>query len=385
LTFAPDANAGAVEVLLYTVGPGAELSQRYGHSLLCFRGIDGLNAVTSEAPIAGDLNSGTCFDFGIAVAQTPASFAWSMLRGHGRFVATRISEKTATLALTAQGRKLESQRVPVSERDARALAGELGALVDANWSYEYHPYWANCATQLRDRLDRALGGRLANVHLEQHQTFRELVELGLSGQAPELTLLALGLGSPDNDSIPSAWQSQFLPTRLRDAMQSLGSEPQVVNDPGDVTLPTSVNVGRATLAVLALGLGVLLNWGSSALRARRQWLATSVVGSCGLLTWSAALLCSFSEIRFNWALALLLPSDLFVPWLSSSRRSAYLALRVVSSALLVLLNLAGAITQPLWAVGMLALLPLGSAWWQLRQPIHKPSDTTPETQTGLSA
>jgi hypothetical protein len=148
LAYVSQVNAATREATLYTIGPGSAFSERYGHSVIC----------TAESSVP--VGEGTCVDFGVPVAVDASSFTWSMVRGKAQFIPTPVAEATVLGAFRLRGRKIESQRLPLTPSQLERLAADLTAAAEAKAAYAYHPYWSNCSTQLRDRLDRALEGRL---------------------------------------------------------------------------------------------------------------------------------------------------------------------------------------------------------------------------------
>lgn len=370
---ASQVNAAIDEATLYTIGPGSAFSERYGHSVICLRD-------STLAPAEG-----TCVDFGVPESVGSWRFAWSMLRGQARFVPTAVPEKVVVGAFQAQGRKIESQRLPLDPTELERLSSELERSAAAATPYAYHPYWANCSTELRDRIDRATSSRLQRSTAEHGPevqseanapTLRELSERGNSGRLPELTLFALGLGAA-TDRVPSTWESLFLPTALRDEVTALGSAPTLVAEQVAIALPTSTHVGRGVLLALGVVLAAAVHWGRRRFSDRTLIrIAGLTLGAVGLLCWLVAAVSAWDEVRWNWALLLVVPSDLMLGWMNAKSRQNYLSVRLAGLSLLTALSLVGLIAQPLWAVMLLPGLPLGVLYWQTLRPAPA---TTPQT------
>jgi hypothetical protein len=89
-----------------------------------------------------------------------------------------------------------------------------------------------------------------------------------------------------------------------------------------------------------------------------------VLGLLAAACWSIALACAWDEVRLNWSLLLLVPTDLWLAWGGQSRAKLYLEARLASLITLTLLSLVGVIAQPLWTVALLAALPLSVLYWQ---------------------
>jgi hypothetical protein len=95
----------------------------------------------------------------------------------------------------------------------------LWNLQPENARYDYDYYVRNCATRVRDALDKALGGIL-KPQLEARpggMTYRQQTARLMSQQAWLMLILDLGLG-PYADQPLNAWQEAFLPMELQQAV-----------------------------------------------------------------------------------------------------------------------------------------------------------------------
>jgi hypothetical protein len=240
--------------------------------------------------------------------------------------------------------------------------------------YAYHPYWANCSTKLRDRLDEATGGHLESVTTPwTTDTFRQLSEAGLSGRLLELTIMALGLGAAENDRAPTRWEAMFLPNALRDTVhERFGVAPEQLHEQVTVQLPTSPHVGRAALVLLGFLLLALLRVNPKWLSRRRALIAVSAI--LGLLAVSVdtlSALVPWAEVRNNWGLLLLLPTDFAIPWLPADLLRKYLGGRIALTLTLAFASLVGLISQPLWPIATLVVVPMLSMLLAIPAPQPK--------------
>ncbi len=348
LTFAPRTYAQTLVVDLYTIGPSPALMSAYGHSALCVGQVDASAADTR------------CYDYGVTHTTGFVDVAWAAINGQPDFVPTEVTRATLLRAFQDQGRRIERQRIPLEDAEARALASALETDVRERRLYAYHPYWNNCATKLRDRLDEATRGHLRSVETPwTNASFRQLSEAGLSGRLPELTVMALGLGGYA-DRAPTRWEAMFLPNALRDTVaERFGVAPDVIHEQVDHVLPTSTHVGRAALVFLGFLLFAALRFGPRWVSRRTILIGVcSILGLLGLLVDALSVLVPWPEVRMNWALSLLLPTDLAIPWLPSKLRHKYLVLRIGVSALVLMASVIGLIAQPVWPIAIVALAPL---------------------------
>jgi hypothetical protein len=332
--------AAPAEVDLYTIGPAAAFSSRFGHSLLCV--------------------SGTCYDYGIPDRAELLHMGWTASRGIPSFVPVALPEDDVVAFYKDENRQIERQRIPLSPEEALRLKAALDEDVRSRRAYAYHPYRANCTTQLRDQLDRATNGRLRAGPLHPPKgTFREYAEEGNSGRAELLTPMALYLGEV-NDRTPTPWEAMFLPAVLRDGVtDQFGAAPTMLNERMAITLQTSRGVGRIVLALLAF---VLFAAARLAIRRGRLGLALKLVGGClGAVALSvdlASAMVAWPEVTRNWALLLFLPTDLALPWLRGRTLTLYLRARLVMAALFAGLEITGVAHQPLLPLALLVALPL---------------------------
>lgn len=338
-------------VVLYTIGQGTPLFERYGHTLLC--------AQDDAAPA----ESGTCTDFGVSNATGVADLAWGTLRGHAMFVATAVPEKVALDTFRGEGRSIDRQVLPLAPAEAENLASTLQQRVETGWSYAYHPRLSNCASHPRDLVGLASNGKLrleAEAHpREVHPDlarYRDQFEAGLSGHLGELVIAELVAGTPA-EPVPNAWDTMYQPDQLRDGVAAyLGAPVESVAVRVDHPLPTSPSIGRGAILLLAVGLYAL------GARMHRLQFARFVIGlALGLPALALEVLAAVSvwpEFSHNWVLALLWPTDLALPWLREGALLTYARVRIGVAALVVVGELVGLVAQPILPVAALAALPM---------------------------
>ncbi len=334
---------------LYTIGPSSEFPSRFGHSLLCVRDAG------KDVP-----ESGRCYDYGVADDQSVSHVVWTSVRGTPSFVPVMVDEKLVFDFFKGQGRQIERQRLPLSAEETERLVSAMDAEVRAKRAYAYHPYWANCATKLRDHLDTATGGRLKpGPSSPPKGNLREYMEEGHSGHLGILTAMALYLGE-GNDHAPTPWEAMLLPAVLRDGVaERLGAKPEQLQGRLEAVLPTSRAIGRIVVFILAF---VLLASSRVAIRRGRQRFGLGLVGGVlGVLAISieaAALLVKWPEISHNWALVLLLPTDLLLPRMTDKVRVLYLRVRIGMAVLFAVLEVANVVHQPMLHLATLVALPM---------------------------
>ena len=348
------------KVLLYTVGQGYPLFERYGHTLLCVRES---GEATAEEMSPSALETGRCIDYGVSDAKSGSALVWGTLRGEPMFVATEVAEKVALDSFRGEGRSIERQELALEPAQSEALADLLLADIEHGFRYAYDPRLANCASYPRDRIDQAVGGQLKAEALArplpvdpQLARYRDQLEAGLSGHTFELTVAVLIAGTPA-DPEPDAWATMYQPERLRDGVaRYLKSPVEMVAARVDHPLPTSTVLGHGVFVLLALLFGWRFGKGAPGRWALGAYAA--LLGILALCMDFLALLSVWSELSHNWVLALLWPTDVLLPWMKPRILLHYARFKVAVCALIALGELLFVVHQPILAVAAFAGLPM---------------------------
>ena len=367
------AEAAPRTVDLYTIGPSSEFPSRFGHSLLCVR------EAGNDVP-----ESGRCYDYGVPDREDIAHVVWTALRSTPSFVPVAIDEPVVLKFFKDQGRQIEKQRIPMAAAEVDKLVAAIEEEVRERRAYAYHPYWANCATKIRDHLDAATGGRLRQGPSQiPPGSLREYMEEGHSGRIGILTVMALYLGEV-NDHVPTPWEAMLLPSVLRDGVaERLHAPPEKLEERLAVVLPTSRAIGRVAVFFLAFVLFL-----SVRMAARRNKLRIGLMivgGTLGVLAVSielAAALATWAEVSRNWALVLFLPTDLALPYLTGKRLALYLKVRLGVAGLFAVLEIASVVHPPMLPLCALVALPMMGILSALKE---KARDQSPVAPTGAVA
>ncbi|MGB8716764.1 MAG: DUF4105 domain-containing protein [Rhodanobacteraceae bacterium] len=366
-----DAPGEQLQVSLLTYGPGDIYWERFGHDAIEIRDRDSGESVA--------FNYGM-FDF------NQKNFLLNFARGHMRYRMDAVRTPDDLAYYRSEGRSIRRQQLALSPAQRANLRDFLlWNLQAANTQYNYNYYTANCATKVRDALDRVLKGALHKQLSDRpaRLTWRQQTDRLMAAQPWLMLLLDLGLSSYADRPL-DAWQDSFLPgvlarelASVQIANQNHDPQPLVTSDavlartrltpppaePPDLRMPL-----LAAGAAFAL---VLLLAAQSRQRIARRvfslmaslWLL--VAGLAGLLM---LLLWTLTEHESAWANANLL---LFNPlaWLMlaavwrkrPSRRDHLLSwLLVLLPAIGLLANLGGLLQQrnlpwillalPIWLV-----------------------------------
>ena len=355
----------APRIGVVTMGPGDIFWERFGHDAI----------VVDDPAGAGPVS----YNFGFFDLQEDG-FARRFAEGDMRYLLVALPLEEDLAYYREVGRGATLQWLDLDPAQARRLAADLAENArPENARYRYDYYTDNCATRVRDALDRALDGRLRK-QLEGRSsgdTYRS-ESLRLAAPAPWMWLgFDIGLG-PFGDRALSRWEQGFLPRRLADDLRKAtraDGRPLVVAElellpqrqpaePGEQALALwPWLLAGTTLALLVLGLGRRYPRTLAAL-AGGFWLLCGLLGAVLALAWALtehrALWANRNLLLMNPLCLLLLPGA----WALLRGRQAS---RRFGALLLAVAGLAALACLPLW----LQVLPQRNGHWiALLLPLH---------------
>jgi len=292
---ATDAQADVPRIGVVTMQTGTIFFERFGH-----------DAIVVVDPLSG---AATSYNFGYFDPGEP-DFISRFIRGDMMYYLVALPLQQDLGYYDESGRGASVQWLDLQPDQARALAADLAERAKPeNARYRYDYYTANCATMVRDTLDKALGGGLhAQLSGRSRGNTYRSESVRLASPAPWMWLgFDLGLG-PFADQPLSRWQEAFVPMRLADALRQVRnsegrplvqSEQQLLAHRIDAE-PTEQ--ARAWWPWLVVGLGLAA--GVFALRRRPRllaalalpfWVVSTIAGSLLVFLWG------FSDHHAAWA------------------------------------------------------------------------------------
>ncbi|MBS0569976.1 MAG: DUF4105 domain-containing protein [Proteobacteria bacterium] len=273
----PGAN---LEVSLVTFGPGTELWERFGHNAI---------QITDRANGAQRLYNYGMFDF----AQK--DFFLNFARGRMLYRIDVTDPADEFPQYRAEGRWIVEQQLNLTPTQRLALSDYLAWNArPENAQYRYDYFTANCATRVRDALDKALDGAIHAQLIAPSRGFTYRMDaLRLMRPQPVLmVLMDAGLG-PFADTRLSYWAESFVPmefmrylrdVKVRDASGALVPlvARETVIEPGHLPEPPEY---PSEWVWQALAVGVLSGLGLLALaRAReRAWARVAFSTTASLI------------------------------------------------------------------------------------------------------
>lgn len=352
-----------------TMQPGEIFFERFGH-----------NAIIVDDPALGEPMS---YNFGF-FDMGEDGFIGRFVAGDMQYYLAELPWRHDLQYYLDSGRGVSIQWLNLDDAQATTLAAALAKNAKPeNARYRYDYFLDNCATRVRDAIDRVLGGRLKPqlISRSQGNTFRSEA-VRLASPAPWMWLgFDLGLG-PDADQPMSRWEEAYVPMRLADSLREakLADGRPLVAETVEVAphriAPEPPEFEREWWQWLLAGIALAGLWSWLRTRAQRSaagialvfWLAAGLLGALMTFIWFG------SGHRFGWAnhnLLLLSPLCLLLlpgGWRLTRSRAANPVPGRVFHITLAIVTL-GALLAPFlhWVIAV----PQANAHWiALLMPIH---------------
>ena len=356
--------AAAPRIGVMTMQPGEVFFERFGH-----------DAIVVVDPDSGEAVS---YNFGFFDPSEP-DFLSRFIRGEMMYHLVALPATQDLAQYQAAGRGVSMQWLDLEPEQARALAALLAERArPENSRYRYDYFTANCATQVRDALDTAMGGALKAqlAGRSRGNTYRSEA-VRLASPAPWMWLgFDLGLG-PYADRALSRWEEAFVPMRLADSLREARNRqgrPLVQSEQEllpHLIAPEPVEAPRRWWPWLLAGLSLA----TAIFAARRRprllagfalplWLLCGLAGALLVFLWG------FTAHQAGWAnLNLFLLSPLCLLLLPGA--IALLRRRVPGRLFRPLLWAVAAIAMLGWILQWLSLQPqYNLSWIALLLPVH---------------
>jgi hypothetical protein len=357
--------SAAPRIGIATMQPGTIFFERFGH-----------NAIVVDDPARGpplSYNYGF-FDMG------EDGFVARFVRGEMMYRLVELPWADDLRHYRETGRGVRMQWLALDDDEAQAMAAALAENAKPeNARYRYDYFVDNCATRVRDAIDRALGGTLEKQFKARSQgnTFRSEA-VRLASPATWMWLgFDVGLG-PAADETMSRWEEAYVPMRLADSLREVrrADGRRLVDLEEEIlphlTDPEPLEFRPIWWHWLLVGLAIAGLWSWLHARAPRAaagvasvfWFSAGVLGAAMLGIWLG------TEHLFGWAnhnLLLLSPLCLLlIPggWRASHGRAPKTLFRFALAAV------------GLCAIAALFLYWIGNAaqanahWISLLLPLH---------------
>ena len=157
----------SAEISILTVGPGAELYDKFGHS-----------AFRIQDPETGQ---DVVFNYGVYDFETP-NFYTKFAQGKLLYQLGVSYYEPFFESYVAQNRWIKQQTLNLTLSEKQAVSDFLwNNAKPENKKYKYDFFFDNCATKIRDVLWEVLGNKLEfkENHIQEKFTFRQLIQQNL--------------------------------------------------------------------------------------------------------------------------------------------------------------------------------------------------------------
>lgn len=196
----------APRIGVMTMQPGEIFFERFGHDAIVV-----LDTRTGEA---------ISYNFGFFDMSEP-DFVNRFAHGDMRYYLVALPLQQDLAYYREVGRGVKLQWLDLTPQQAQSLADALAERAKPeNARYRYDYFVSNCSTQVRDALDKAMGGALKPqmVGRSRGNTFRSEA-VRLVSPVPWMWLgFDIGLG-PYADVPMSRWEEAYVPMRLADSLR----------------------------------------------------------------------------------------------------------------------------------------------------------------------
>ena len=186
------------EISIITIGPGAELYDKFGHS-----------AFRIQDPETGQ---DVVFNYGAYDFNTP-NFYLKFAQGKLLYEIDAEYFESFFPRYVAQNRWMKEQTLNLTLSEKQAVSDYLwNNLKPENKKYKYDFFFDNCATKMRDVIQKVLGNTLEfkDNHLQEELTFRQLIQQNLNSNSWGSLGIDIALGAViDRKAKPIEYQ--FLP------------------------------------------------------------------------------------------------------------------------------------------------------------------------------
>jgi hypothetical protein len=209
------APASGLQVFLMTMGPGAQVHERFGH-----------NAIWIRDTMAG---TDLVYNYGMFDFEAPG-FLWNFVKARGMYWLEAVSLENTLRVYEFFQRRVDVQELALNTAQKGQLAYLLAQnALPENREYRYDYFLDNCSTRVRDILDVVLGGalRAGSEGRAAEGTLRWHTQRSVSNDPGLYLGILAGLGSRVDQPIDQ-WTEMFLPAKVQERVREL----RVLDDRG---------------------------------------------------------------------------------------------------------------------------------------------------------
>ncbi|HET7125951.1 MAG TPA: DUF4105 domain-containing protein [Lysobacter sp.] len=200
--------AAAPRVGVMTMQPGEVFWERFGH-----------DAIVVDDPSRGEPVS---YNFGF-FDPTESGFVGNFVAGRMRYALVALPLREDLATYRDEGRGVRLQWLDLAPAQARSIADALERNArPENSRYRYDYFRDNCATRVRDAIDRGIGGLLHERLAASSRGLTYRSESTRLASPAHWMWLGFELGLGPNADVPlSRWDESFVPMRLADNLREV--------------------------------------------------------------------------------------------------------------------------------------------------------------------
>ncbi len=369
-----------IDIYLHTVDHGTMVYDNFGHT-----------AVRVNNRNNGD---DLVYNWGIFDFRDPVEFSLKFYRGILIYNLGVYDFESAKKYYEFEKRTVWEDKLNLTREQKFILLNRFHQnYLPENRQYQYHYFFNNCSTIVRDHFNEALGGILEKKLTTEilPKSFRHTVQEGYSTN-PEIFISLDLLMNGNIDKQMTAWQEMFLPLKLRDHLKNFSSSQPVFSDSKILyefrsPAPSLLN-GYHYFAIFSLLCSLLIflnSKGKWKIPGKLAWGLTSLplllIGIFGLTMLLNWIFSGHIDLHHNINLLLLLPTDLILlyPILKFFRNKPldksvkffknYLKIHTISLAAYLLLGIIGITGQNIF-YPLIYILPVYALFlWQIDQKL----------------
>jgi hypothetical protein len=235
-----------IDIYLHTVDVGNLVYNNFGHT----------------AVRVNNKNLGTdhVYNWGIFDFNDPVDFSINFYKGILLYKLGVFENANVKVSYALEKRTVWEDKLNLTPPQKRILLDRLKwNFHPDNIEYQYHYFFNNCSTKVRDYFDEALSGKL-KAQFESKtagRKFRNAVQKGYATN-PEIQLSLDIIMNNNIDAEMNQWQEMFLPIKLREALLSYNTENKLITETTIlVEEPTIKAYSLSSFQMLALTLLIL--------------------------------------------------------------------------------------------------------------------------------
>ncbi|MCM8529219.1 MAG: DUF4105 domain-containing protein [Lentisphaeraceae bacterium] len=302
-----------VDIYLHTVDRGTLVYDNFGHT-----------AIRVHNKSTG---SDFVYNWGIFDFADPVNFSLKFYKGILVYRLGVYPYQNALAFYQKEKRTVWEDKINFSNEEKLIFLKRLDwNNLPENRNYNYHYFFDNCSTRVRDYFNEALSGSIESSLSKEsaNRTFRATVREGYSTN-PEIYFALDTLMNGNIDTEMNKWQEMFLPEKLRNHLLNLKADKPFFSESKTLMefpspKPSAMNGFQiyALIQIILIGAILFFSMKKKLKAEKAMWFFTAILtfvlgvfGLTMLLNW---ILSGHIDLHHNANMLLLWPTDLILLW-----------------------------------------------------------------------